>query len=97
MSEDKHLAAWPFPIQSVDDSLFTRVRKIVCEQSYLSESAVSLDSTFETLKLDSLDQVELIMGLEEEFKIEIQDEIADKWKSVKDCIEYLKNLKKEQT
>lgn len=67
-----------------------RVKKIVCEQLGVKESEVQNNSSFvEDLGADSLDTVELVMALEEEFETEIPDEEAEKLSSVQDAIDYI--------
>ena len=69
---------------------FDKVKEIVVEQLGVDEADVAIDSTFiDDLGADSLDIVELIMAFEEEFNIEIPDEIAEKIKTVKDTVEYI--------
>ncbi|HEY3425569.1 MAG TPA: acyl carrier protein [Negativicutes bacterium] len=66
---------------------FDKVKEIVVEQLSVDEADVAMDSTFiDDLGADSLDIVELIMAFEEEFNIEIPDEIAEKIKTVKDAV-----------
>ena len=60
-----------------------RVRKLVCEQLGVKEDEVTIEASFvEDLGADSLDTVELVMALEEEFEAEIPDEDAEDRKSV---------------
>jgi len=67
-----------------------RVKKIVCEQLGVKESEVQNSSSFvEDLGADSLDTVELVMALEEEFETEIPDEEAEKLASVQNAIDYI--------
>jgi len=69
-----------------------RVKKIIVEQLGVDESEVTPDASFvEDLGADSLDTVELIMVLEEEFGIEIPDEDAEKIVHVKDAVQYIKD------
>jgi acyl carrier protein len=71
-------------------STFDKVKEIVVEQLGVDEAEVSMESTFiDDLGADSLDIVELIMAFEEEFNIEIPDEIAEKIKTVKDTVELI--------
>lgn len=71
-------------------STFDKVKEIVVEQLGVDEADVAMDSTFiDDLGADSLDIVELIMAFEEEFNIEIPDEVAEKIKTVKDAVEYI--------
>ena len=76
------------------DKTFEKVRDIVVEQLGVEADEVSIDSTFiDDLGADSLDIVELIMAFEEEFNIEIPDEIAEKIKTVKDAVDYIEKEK----
>ncbi len=69
---------------------FDKVKEIVVEQLGVDEADVAMDSTFiDDLGADSLDIVELIMAFEEEFNIEIPDEIAEKIRTVRDAVEYI--------
>jgi len=67
-----------------------RVRKIVVEQLGVSEDEVTLEASFvDDLGADSLDTVELVMQLEEEFQTEIPDEEAEKITTVKLAVDYI--------
>ena len=67
-----------------------RVKKLICEQLGVKEEEVSSDASFvEDLGADSLDTVELVMALEEEFETEIPDEEAEKITTVKEAIDYI--------
>ena len=69
-----------------------RVRKIVIEQLGATEEQATNEASFvDDLGADSLDTVELVMALEEEFDIEISDEDAEKIQTVKDAISYVKD------
>ncbi len=71
-------------------SIELRVKKIVAEQLGVNESEVKNESSFvNDLGADSLDTVELVMALEEEFGIEIPDEDAEKITSVGDAVKYI--------
>ncbi len=77
-------------------TVFERVKKIVVDQLGVDDSEVKTESSFvDDLNADSLDLVELVMSLEEEFstegkQLEIPDEDAEKIKSVQDAVDYLK-------
>ncbi|MBF0549840.1 MAG: acyl carrier protein [Deltaproteobacteria bacterium] len=72
---------------SIDD----KVKKIICDQLSVAEQDVVPEASFvDDLGADSLDLVELIMAMEEEFGIEIADEDAEKIKTVINCITYVK-------
>ena len=67
-----------------------RVKKLICEQLGVMEEEVQSDASFvEDLGADSLDTVELVMALEEEFETEIPDEEAEKITTVKEAIDYI--------
>jgi acyl carrier protein len=71
-------------------SIEERVKKIVVEQLGVKEDEVSNDSSFvDDLGADSLDTVELVMALEEEFECEIADEAAEKITTVQEAIDYV--------
>ena len=71
-------------------STFDKVKEIVVEQLGVDADDVNIDSTFiDDLGADSLDIFELIMAFEEEFNVEIPDEIAEKIKTVKDTVDYI--------
>ena len=73
-----------------DQKTYERLKKIVVEQLGVDEADVKLEASFvDDLNADSLDLVELIMSLEEEFGVEISDEDAEKIKSVGDAQEYI--------
>lgn len=68
-----------------------RVKKIVVEQLGVKEEDVTSDASFvDDLGADSLDTVELVMALEEEFRTEIPDEEAEKITTIQQAIEYVK-------
>ena len=72
------------------ENIEARVKKIVAEQLGVAEADVKNESSFvEDLGADSLDNVELVMALEEEFDIEIPDEDAEKMTTVGAAIDYL--------
>lgn len=67
-----------------------RVKKIVVEQLGVKEDEVKNDSSFvDDLGADSLDTVELVMALEEEFELEIPDEEAEKITTIQQAIDYI--------
>jgi acyl carrier protein len=77
------------------ETIEQRVKKIVAEQLGVNEADIKPGSTFvEDLGADSLDTVELVMALEEEFQCEIPDEEAEKITSVQQAVDYINaNLK----
>ena len=73
------------------EEVFDKVKEIIVEQLGVAEDAVTQESSFiDDLGADSLDIVELIMALEEEFDIEIPDSDAEKVVTVGDVVDYIK-------
>ena len=74
------------------DDIFTKVQKIVKEQLEVELSEVKPEANFANdLGADSLDTVELVMALEEEFDIEIPDEAAEGITTVQACVDYIRS------
>ncbi len=70
---------------------FERVKAVIVDQLGADESTVTMEASFvDDLGADSLDIVELIMGLETEFDLEIPDEEAEKIRTVGDAVSYIK-------
>jgi len=77
-----------------DEDVLTRVKKIVVDRLGVDEADVKLEALFkEDLDADSLDIVELVMELEDEFNLEISDEDAEKIQSVGDVVSYIESHK----
>ena len=71
---------------------FEKVKKIVVEQLSVKDEQVTPEASFANdLGADSLDTVELVMALEEEFDIEIPDEAAEKITTVREAVDYINN------
>lgn len=72
--------------------IFERVKKIIVDRLGVEESKVTPEATFkDDLGADSLDVVELVMELEDEFDMEISDEDAEKIATVGDVVDYIKS------
>ena len=71
---------------------FEKVRKLIADELSIDESKITLESRLsEDLGADSLDAVELIMALEDEFGVEVSDEIAQSIRTVGDIVKILEN------
>ena len=74
--------------------VFEKIRKILCEQLDLEEDDVTLESNIaEDLGGDSMDVVDLIMSIEDEFGIEVPDDQVENIKTVGDIVDYIENVK----
>ena len=74
----------------MDKEVFEKVKKIVVEQLEVEEDQVTPEASFANdLGADSLDTVELVMALEEEFDIEIPDEAAEQIDTVQKAVDYI--------
>jgi acyl carrier protein len=77
------------------ENIEQRVKKIIAEQLGVNEAEIKNESSFvDDLGADSLDTVELVMALEEEFDTEIPDEDAEKINTVQHAIDYVKSHSK---
>lgn len=72
--------------------VFDKVKEIIADKLGVNEKEIKMESTFEDLGADSLDIVELIMAIEEEYDIQISDEEAEKAQSVGDVVNYINTL-----
>ena len=73
------------------EEIFEKIKKVIVDNLGVSESAVTMEASFiDDLGADSLDIVELVMALEEEFNIEIPDNDAEKVVTVGDVVDYIK-------
>ena len=76
----------------MSEEVAVRIKKVITNHLGVKEDKVTENAKFiEDLGADSLDQVELVMALEEEFKCEIPDDSAEKIITVKDAIDLIKN------
>lgn len=78
------------------EELFESIKTIIVNQLGVDEASITEDSSFiDDLNADSLDMVELVMGMEQEFDIEIPDDVAEKVTTVRDAIDYIKGLEEQ--
>lgn len=79
-------------IKMSSEDIFEKVKSIIVEQLGVADTAVTMEASFiDDLGADSLDIVELIMALEEEFDMEIPDSDAEKVVTVGDVVDYIKD------
>lgn len=69
--------------------MLKKIKSIIVEQLVLDPSDIKLDTTFDSLDIDSIDAVDIIMAIEDEFDVEIPDEVAESFNSISDIIKYL--------
>nr|ARW64178.1 acyl carrier protein [Chondria sp. (in: red algae)] len=78
------------PSQETDTNIFEKVREIVAQQLGVDKQLVTLEANFSNdLGADSLDTVELVMAIEEEFNIEIPDEDAEKISTLDQAVKFI--------
>ena len=76
-----------------NEELFKSIKQMIVDQLGVDDDTITEDSSFvDDLNADSLDMVELVMAMEQEFDIEIPDDVAEKVATVKDAVEYVQNL-----
>ena len=80
------------PEQSAPDELGARVIRVIAETQRIPPGSISLDSTFEELKIDSLDGINIVFALENEFEIEIPDEGVQNMRSVRETVAGVRTL-----
>jgi len=73
-----------------DEEIVSRVKKVILDKLEVKEEQIVEGASFTTdLGADSLDRTELIMGLEDEFKVEIPDSVSEKFQTVGDVVKFL--------
>jgi acyl carrier protein len=76
----------------MSDSIDAKVKEIICQQLEVSPEQLRPEASFvDDLKADSLAVVELVLALEQEFKLEIPEEDTERIKTVKDATDYIKS------
>ena len=75
-----------------EEEIFSKLKKIIIDQFGVEEDKITMESVFsDDLAADSLDIVELVMNIEDEFNIQIPDDQAEKLITIGDVVEYIKN------
>ena len=76
-----------------EEELFESIKKLIVDQLGVDEGSITMESSFvDDLNADSLDMVELVMAMEQEFDVSVPDEVAEKVATVGDAVEYIKSL-----
>ncbi len=86
----------PMAEHSETDALGARVLRVIAQTQRIPQESITLDSTFEELKIDSLDGINIIFALENEFGINIPDEGVQNMRSVRETVEGVRKLTAEQ-
>lgn len=75
-----------------NEELFEKLKGLIVDQLGVDADSITMDSSFiDDLNADSLDMVELVMAMEQEFDISVPDEVAEKVGTVGDAVEFIKN------
>jgi acyl carrier protein len=74
------------------DELISRVTGVIAKTQHLPPESVTIDSTFEELKIDSLDGINILFALESEFDLDIPDDAARKIRSVREMVDGIQKL-----
>ena len=82
----------PVSGEMVQDDLAQKVIRIIAEKQRIPLESVTLDSTFEELKIDSLDGINIIFAVEEQFDISVPDEGVHSIRSVRDMVNGVRSL-----
>ncbi|MCR8969003.1 acyl carrier protein [Facklamia sp. 7083-14-GEN3] len=80
----------------MNTEIFEKVKALLVEHFDLNEDQVTENLTFEDLGADSLDMVEFVMGIEEEFDVEFEDEKIENLSDIKDAVSYIDQLRSEK-
>jgi acyl carrier protein len=76
----------------MNDDLVARVTGVIAKTQHLAPESVTVDSTFEDLKIDSLDGINILFALESEFEVDIPDDAAKQIRSVRQAAEGIEKL-----
>jgi acyl carrier protein len=76
----------------MSDELIARVTKVIASTQKIPAESVTIDRTFEELKIDSLDGINIVFALETEFNLDIPDEATRSIRSVRDMVEGIEKL-----
>lgn len=77
--------------------MFERIKALIIEQlSVLDPDDIKMDTSFDSMDVDSIDAVEIIMAIEDEFEVEIPDEVAQDFNCIGDIVHYLNQVGLEE-
>jgi acyl carrier protein len=76
----------------MSDELIARVTGVIARTQHIAPETVTIDSTFEELKIDSLDGINILFALESEFDVDIPDDAARQIRSVREMVEGIEKL-----
>ncbi len=73
--------------------MFEKIKALIIEQlSMIDPDDIKMETSFDSMDVDSIDAVEIIMAIEDEFEIEIPDDVAEDFSSIADIIQYLNSV-----
>lgn len=76
----------------MNDDLIPRVTGVIAKSQHIAPESITIDSTFEDLKIDSLDGINILFALEGEFDVDIPDDAAKQIRSVRQAVEGIEKL-----
>lgn len=71
--------------------MFEKLKTIICEEFEVNEEEITPETVFWEIGMDSLDMVDLVMSIEDEFRIEVTDEALESFRIVADVVKYLES------
>lgn len=71
---------------------FEKIRAIICEEFDIDEDEVTLETHLEDLGFDSLDMIDIVMDIEDEFGVEVPDEALEKFETIRDIVNYIEKF-----
>lgn len=92
VARSRHARSAPFVVRASQDATFDTIQGIIAEQLAVKKEDITPDSKFSDLGADSLDTVEIMMALEEEFKIQLDQEAGEKIQTVSHAVDLIKEV-----
>jgi acyl carrier protein len=78
--------------QELAAGLFPRVARVIAKTQHIPEESITIDTTFEELKIDSLDGINILFAVEGEFDVDIPDDAARQIRSIREMVEGIEKL-----